>query len=348
MQKKQRVWVTGATGGLGQAVVRRFLAEGYCVLATGRNTTIGAQLVQQGAQFVALDIAQFSVSDWCQHLRAGDTVIHCAALSSPWGKYEHFHQVNVIGTRHLAAAALQMQVSRLIHVSTPSIYFDFSDRINLNESCALPRPVNFYAKTKLAAETELYLLAAQGLNTVIIRPRAIFGENDTVLMPRLLRAYRNGTMPLIAQGQALIDITHVDNVAHALFLATTVALDFSGGQAKIYNITNGEPMRVRKIFELLLSELDWPVRFKKIPWPLAHNYAKLLQWLGNMRNKEPLLTPYSAGVLAFSQTLDISKARTELGYAPLVSIGQGLARYITWARIHEPLIQTVRSLANEG
>lgn len=347
MQKKQRVWVTGATGGLGQAVVRRFLAEGYCVLATGRNTTIGAQLVQQGAQFVALDIAQFSVSDWCQHLRAGDTVIHCAALSSPWGQYAYFHQINVIGTRHLATAALQMQVSRLIHVSTPSIYFDFSDRINLSESCALPRPVNFYAKTKLAAETELYLLAAQGLNTVIIRPRAIFGENDTVLMPRLLRAYRNGTMPLIAQGQALIDITHVDNVAHALFLATTVALDFSDGQAKTYNITNGEPMRVRKIFELLFSELDWPVRFKKIPWPLAHNYAKLLQWLGNMRNKEPLLTPYSAGVLAFSQTLDISKARTELGYVPLVSIAQGLARYITWARIHEPLIQTVRSLPNE-
>jgi nucleoside-diphosphate-sugar epimerase len=348
MQKKQRVWVTGATGGLGQAVVRRFLAEGYSVLATGRNTTIGAQLTQQGAQFVALDIAQLSVNDWCQYLRAGDTVIHCAALSSPWGQYAHFHQINVIGTRHLATAALQMQVSRLIHVSTPSIYFDFSDRINLSESCALPRPVNFYAKTKLAAETELYLLAAQGLNTVIIRPRAIFGENDTVLMPRLLRAYRNGTMPLIAQGQALIDITHVDNVAHALFLATTVALDFSDGQAKTYNITNGEPMRVRKIFELLFSELDWPVRFKKIPWPLAHNYAKLLQWLGNMRNKEPLLTPYSAGVLAFSQTFDISKARTELGYAPLVSIAQGLARYITWARIHEPLIQTVRSLPNEG
>ena len=348
MIKKQRVWVTGATGGLGQAVVRRLLAEGCCVMATGRNTVIGAKLMQQGAHFMALDIGQLSVNDWCQYLRTGDTVIHCAALSSPWGKYAHFHQVNVIGTRHLAAAALKMKVSRLIHVSTPSIYFDFSDRINLNESCALPHPVNFYAKTKLAAEIELYLLAAQGLNTVVIRPRAIFGENDTVLMPRLLRAYRNGTMPLIAQGQALIDITYVDNVAHALFLATTVALDFSDGQAKIYNITNGEPMRVREIFEQLFTGLAVPVRFKKVPWPLAHNYAKLLQWLGNMRNKEPLLTPYSAGVLAFSQTLDISKARTELGYAPLVRIAQGLARYIAWARIHEPLIKTVRSLPNEG
>jgi nucleoside-diphosphate-sugar epimerase len=67
-----------------------------------------------------------------------------------------------------------------------------------------------------------------------------------------------------------------------------------------------------------------------------------------MRNKEPLLTPYSAGVLAFSQTLDINKARKELGYVPLVSIAQGLARYIAWARVHEPLIKTVRSLPNEG
>lgn len=117
----QRIWVTGATGGLGQSLVTRLLADRATVMATGRNTLTGAQLQALGASFEALDLTQMSGEDWCQRLSSDDIVIHCAALSSPWGPYDDFYQVNVVATERLAQAALKVGVQRFVHISTPSI-----------------------------------------------------------------------------------------------------------------------------------------------------------------------------------------------------------------------------------
>ena len=112
---RQRIWVTGATGGLGRALVLRLLNDNAEVMATGRNANIGAQLQTIGVSFESLDLTQMSVDDWRKRLSKDDIVIHCAALSSPWGEYDDFYQANVVATERLAQAALQVGVRRLVH-----------------------------------------------------------------------------------------------------------------------------------------------------------------------------------------------------------------------------------------
>src|SRR6185437_15399197 len=110
-----------------------------------------------------------------------------AALSSPWGKYKDFYQANVLGTENLIKAA--PKDARFIHVSSPSIYFDFSEKHNIKEDDPLPRkPVNYYVKTKLMAEALIdKAFNEQQLNVITIRPRAIFGPYDRAILPRILK-----------------------------------------------------------------------------------------------------------------------------------------------------------------
>ena len=115
--------VTGATGGLGRNLVQTLLAQGWQVAACGRNAEIGKML---DTEFHAFDL-----SDRNQTLKAfseADIVFHCAALSSPWGRYENFYRANVTATRNVLSAVRHHRIGKLIHVSTPSIYFDYLDQ----------------------------------------------------------------------------------------------------------------------------------------------------------------------------------------------------------------------------
>src|SRR5690349_14336676 len=112
--ERMRVLVTGATGGLGGAVARRFLADGAAVTATGRNRTAGARLAAAGMRFEAADLVDRAAVD---RLVAGhDVVIHCGGLSSPWGSAAAFESANVDGTRHVVEAASAHGIRRLVFV----------------------------------------------------------------------------------------------------------------------------------------------------------------------------------------------------------------------------------------
>ena len=209
--------VTGATGGLGRNLVQTLLAQGWQVAACGRNAEIGKML---DTEFHAFDL-----SDRNQTLKAfsnADIVFHCAALSSPWGRYEDFYRANVTATQNVLAAMRQHHIGKLIHVSTPSIYFDYLDQHKVPETFISRHFVNDYAYTKFLAEQEV--AAATDLSSVIIRPRGIFGEYDTAVLPRLLKIAQKGFLPLIRRagreaGGAVADVTYVGNVVHALVLA---------------------------------------------------------------------------------------------------------------------------------
>jgi nucleoside-diphosphate-sugar epimerase len=329
-----RYWVTGATGGLGHNVVERLCAHDATVFAIGRNAAIGETLTQLGAQFIPVELTQTSAQFWKSQFHANDIVIHCAALSSPWGAYRDFYAINVHATEQLAQAALVQGVARFVHISTPSLYFNFTHQTNIRESAPLPQPVNHYAATKRLAEERLRTYAQQGLNICILRPRAIYGAHDNVLVPRILRAYRNGVMPLIAGGQAWVDLTYMDNLVDAIVLGAHEPLDFSTKKIPTYNISNGDPIQLKTVFDSLLTHIGPAPRYKNIPWHVIHPLSHILQAMAKITRREPILTPYSAGVLAFDQTLCIEKAQIELNYHPRVRTLEGIERYLKWRTHH--------------
>ena len=315
--------VTGATGGLGRNLVQTLLAQGWQVVACGRNAEIGKML---GTEFHAFDL-----SDRNQTLKAfseADIVFHCAALSSPWGRYEDFYRANVTATQNVLAAMRHHHIGKLIHVSTPSIYFDYLDQHKVPETFVSRHFVNDYAYTKFLAEQEV--TAATDISSVIIRPRGIFGEYDTAVLPRLLKISEKGFLPLIRRagreaGGAVADVTYVGNVVHALVLAAGADVP----RAMPFNITNGEPQTVAVLYRRIIDALHLECSLKTVPYFLIDGLARMLEaraaW--SRTAAEPLMTRYSIGTVAFDQTLDITRARTLLGYEPQTSIADGLRQY---------------------
>lgn len=321
--------VTGATGCLGRHLASRLLRDGWEVHATGRNFTVGAALKDMGIIFHKADLSDTNIiKSLCAHK---DIIFHCGALSSPWGKYENFHQANVVGTHNIVEGCLEHNVRRLVHVSTPSIYFDFTEKHQISETDKLPeKPVNHYVASKIKAEQIVdTAFKKNNLPVVTIRPRAIFGPYDKVIMPRILRAGRNGKVPHIEGGKALIDVTYVDNVVESLLLCGSASNRVLG---KKYNITNGEPIRLKDLLERSFAALNFPFQPKHITYKTAYRAATLMEIIASLPfvSWEPTFTKYGVGVFSIGQTLDISAARCDLGYQPIVTLDQGIERFAAW------------------
>ncbi len=311
--------ITGATGGLGRELVGQLLAAGYRVRATGRDRAIGATL---GAEFVAADLTTAPLTALVSGV---DVVFHLAALSSPWGSSATFQAINVTATERLLAAARAAGCDGFVYASTPSIYAAPHDRIGLTEdSPVAARFANAYAATKYAAERLVIAADAPGFRTVAIRPRAIVGPDDTVLLPRVLRAARRGRFPLPGGGAAVIEPTDVRDAA-AAFVAADRHRAAAGGHA--INISGGDPRPVRQLLEQLFARLGRAPRFVAVPTGLAMTTADALERVAALLpgRPEPPVTRYSVMTFGFSQTMVLDRARDLLGWTPQHRIEEMIA-----------------------
>lgn len=333
-----KIVITGGTGFLGRHIVWRLGEQGHEVVFTGRDR-VQADAVMHAmpagasgpVHFCALEHGYPEAAERLLECAAGaQAIVHCAGLAAPWGSAAGFHAANVTSTQEVLAACRRHGVGKLVHISTPSIYFRFADCIGVREDDPLPPPVNTYAYTKLQAE---HLVLAAGLSQlVILRPRAIFGPWDNTLLPRLLRIVQSGRAPLLRGGRALLDLSYVDNVVDAVLLSLR-----DGCPGGAYNISNGEPIAAAELFARLAQSLRLPILAVHRPYAIADIAARALEaWARLASGKEPLITRYSLGTIAFSQTLDLTRATSQLGYAPRIGLEQAIARTAAWWKEQRP------------
>ncbi|WP_018751778.1 NAD-dependent epimerase/dehydratase family protein [Paenibacillus sanguinis] len=323
-----KVLITGATGFLGGHAARRLARMGWEVYAMGRSLDAGEKLKRDGIRFIEADLRDAAAVE--QACAGQEVVLHCGALSAPWGPYRSFYECNVEATRHVLAGCRKHEVSRLVHISTPSVLFDYHPRRSVREDAPLPqRPANAYAATKLLAEQEVLSACQDGVPALILRPRAIFGPQDRSLFPRLLEANAQGGVPMIGEGQASIDLTYVDNVVDAMVLGCQAGPEALG---RAYHISNGEAYTFRELMEKLFAMLAIPLQTRKLPYKVAYSLAALLELVYSALplKGEPPLTRYTVGSIGVTHTLDISLARQYLGYTPQVSVEEGLRRFADW------------------
>lgn len=316
-----RVLVTGATGFLGGTLIRHLRDRGYDTVALGRDAERCNRLEAAGIPTVRTDLSQ---PDPQRADRIGtlDAVVHCAALSAPWGRLAAFEAANVDGTRNVLDLATRLGARRFVNISSPTVYFELRDKIEVSETTPLPPPINAYARTKAAAER--LVLARPDLCPINLRPRGIYGAGEETLLPRLLTAARHGPLPLLRNGAAAIDLTHVSDVVAAIEAALVAEPALSG---ETFNISGGEVMAMREIVERACAVLRVPVRWRPLPFYPVLIAARLaeLASLARPTPKEPRVTPYTLGLFAFRQSLDISKAQALLGWQPKVRFDTGLA-----------------------
>ena len=223
-----KVVVTGGTGFVGRHLAWRLAGEGCEVVFCGRDPRAAEQvqrLAPAPMRFVALDHGSADAARQLSEAAAGAAaLVHCAALSAPWGSAEAFRRANLDSTREVIQACRTREVGRLVHLSTPSLYFDFRDRLGIREDEPLPPPVNRYAQTK--GEAEALLQAADVAPAVVLRPRAIFGPWDATLMPRMLRVMRRGAIPLMRGGRAELSAEEFVEILNEVGIATETFVDF--------------------------------------------------------------------------------------------------------------------------
>jgi nucleoside-diphosphate-sugar epimerase len=321
-----KILLTGATGFLGFRTLERLSANPLVekLVATGRTIKPTHFIVHSKVDYQLGDLTNL---DFVRQLVSqADCIIHAAALSSPWGRYNDFELANVQTQKNLILAAREFAVNRFVYISSPSIYFNASDRLNIKETDPLPEKfINAYAETKWLAEKELM---QSDLPYIILRPRALIGRGDTVIMPRLIHAFREGKLKIIGNGRNLVDLTSVANMAQAI--ERSMVAD-EAGLNQSYNITNGEPVRLWDSIDQVLSLLGYRFAQKKVPYTVVNLVARWMEWKSKMTNfKEPVLTIYGVGTLARSFTMDITKARTLLHYKPEVTTQEAMKEFADW------------------
>lgn len=311
--------VTGATGFLGGYLVDELQTHSYEVIANGRRV----EAMPPGAEPLVGDLDALRTVR-----REVDVVIHCAALSTPWGRWADFRHANVDGTAAVLDFARANGVRRLVHVSSPSIYAAPRDQLAIREDQALPpRALNGYIRSKREAEALLRAVSAApgSPEIVVVRPRGLIGRGDPVLVPHLLARADRGGIPMFRGGAQLIDLSSVENVARALRLAAEVP-DAAG---QTFNITNGDPRPFRDLVAQLAATLGRALPTRALPLPPIYAVAGLLEAVCSVLpgHPEPPVTRYTLSTVAYSQTLDIDRARAVLGYEPHVTIDHSLASY---------------------
>lgn len=326
--KQRRALVTGATGFVGGSLARRLHADGWAVTATGRSVTKGRLLTEEGIPFFPIDLAnRAGISQLC----AGqDVVFHCGALSTAWGALGDFRLANVIGTEHVIAGCRDHQVGRLIHVSTPSIYFSTESRLDVREDDPLPaNAINHYAETKRQAEALVDQATAAGLSTMTVRPRAVYGPGDQSLFPRIIKGLESGRLPQIGDGENVQNLTYIDNLVDALLLCANASEAYSGRK---YNVTDGVPVKIWDVIAQLAVGLGVPNPSRRLSFRFAYLLAAWLEGYHRLLRPEvePPLTRYGVIVLSRSQTLNIDAIRADLGYQPRVMLAAGLDATVQW------------------
>ncbi len=314
-----RVLVTGATSMIGRMVAERLLARGDEVTVLQRSTTEMTGVQQFNGSVTDAGIVSQAVA-------GQDAVIHLAAKVDITGEWDDFVSVNVEGTSTLLAAAKTAGVSRFVYISSPSVAHGGESLIGVGAEPADPDSTSgHYATSKAMAEQLALAASTADMPVVAIRPHLVIGVGDTQLVERILDRARQGRLPLIGSGLALIDTTWVDNAADAMVAALDECPDL-GGEAFV--ISNGEPRTVHELIARITNAagVEWSPR--SVPRKVAIAGGSVIEtvWDRTSRDDEPPMTSFGAEQLSTAHWFDQQRTREALGWTPKVSLAEGFER----------------------
>lgn len=328
--------VTGATGQVGNHVVRRLQADGWEVRVLVRDAARAGALSRAGVMLATGDVLE--PTGFARAARGCDLLVHAAAAITPRGGWEEFRKPNVEGTRNAIAAASGAG-AKLVHVSSVAVYgstrFSLDGRLTDEDTPFAPLPEHaWYSRSKRESDELVMRAHAEGrVWATAVRPDVIYGTHDRQFVPRIARMLRRGIAPLVGGGTSTMAVVQAANVADGIVRAA--ATDAAGGRA--YNLANDHDVTVREFFRLAAEGMEITLREVRIPYAVARTA------MGAFRRIAPLfvgnrMNAVTAGSLDFisrDNPFTSERARAELGWDPAVRPEVGVPEaFRWWARHH--------------
>ncbi len=321
-----RILVTGGTGFTGTALVQRLLDVGHAVVTLDYKEGLQSEALRsRGAQIVTGSVTDPGVVDRC--MEGVEFVFHLAAafreLNVPNSLYD---QVNVGGTRIVLEAARRHGIRKFVYCSTCGVHGNV-DHPPANEDAPI-QPADYYQRTKYQAEPIVLDRIGQGMETVVIRPAAIYGPGDPERFFMIFKRVARGTFPMFGTGRTLYHPLYIDNLVDAFLLC----LPPGAGSGRAYLIADENYYTIEEIVRAVARALDVPVDIPHYPILPAVALGHLVEMVCRPLGMIPPIFPRRVDWYRQNRAFDISRARTELGYVPRISLDEGLRRTGAWYR----------------
>jgi nucleoside-diphosphate-sugar epimerase len=320
-----RVLVTGATGFAGSAMLRALVGRGHRVRALVRDRSHARAL-----ELAGIEVAVGNMKDSASLTRAVrdvSVVYHFASIFRQAGlPEEEFRSVNVEGPSRLIIAASGAGVSRVVHISTVGVHGDIVSPPATETSPFGPGDV--YQRTKLEGEQQAICTATRlGVPLTVVRPAPMYGPRDRRLL-KMFRGVAHRRFPILGTGDALFSMVHIDDLVNGVRLAG----ESPAAIGRTYIIGSDEFMSLNALVDLIAEEAGVKPLHMHLPvWPFWLAGAVCEAVCEPLKIEPPL---YRRRVAFFtkSRAFDITRARTELGYTPKISLRDGVRTTLAWYR----------------
>lgn len=324
-----KAFVTGGTGLIGRAVVRKLLARGYQVTALARSESSAAALRDVGATALLGDITDR------ESMRLGmsdsDVVFHLAAVYdfTPAGVAQS-EATNVGGTRNVLGLAFELGIPRIIYTSSVAVFGDTRGALPDETYYAGGPFLTEYERTKWLAHYDVAeALIAQGAPIIIVLPGAVYGPGDTSWVADMMRLYYRGLLPVLPGPETVLTFAYVDDVAEGHILAAE-----KGRLGECY-ILAGPAVPLGEMVEFWTQLTGKPPPLARIPARVARPLAPLVGRVQSRLSLPQALSGELMRSLGASYAARADKARAELGWRPR-PIQSGMLETFEWIAATEP------------
>jgi nucleoside-diphosphate-sugar epimerase len=323
---KWKILVTGASGMVGYHLCKYLVKQGHAVIALVRKTSVIDDLasLSKFGDCKVVQVELFQQSELVSQMQGIDVVIHAAGCVDPLGNRDYIRKVNVEGTQSVLESAIKASVKQFIYISSLSVITGQEDQYNVAEDAPLKMCGEPYADSKVEAE-RLVMQAANKINVVALRPGFIYGPQERSWMPRLINSIAKRKAALIDGGTKETNVIYVENLCQA----TASAIMNEKAYGQVYNLTDGQKVTKKELFDAIATELNLPKVEKVLPSAIARPFCETVSALAPImpESLQKHLTRYSRAayrLAGVNQGFSCAKAERDLDYTSRISFAEGM------------------------
>jgi nucleoside-diphosphate-sugar epimerase len=326
-----KILITGGGGFIGSHLVEYQLNQGHFVRTIDLHTdTLGHLPRQDDLEIITGDITDKALM---KRLLSGINIVyHLASAHLDVSlSDDYFQGVNVEATVNLLKDAYEADVSRFVHCSSNGVVGEIQEPpADETTPC---RPTNIYEKTKLAGEQAAQKFGRDtGFQVVIARPAWVYGPRCP-RTEKLIRTIGKERFVMFGKGRTLRHPLYISDALHGL--ERCALADVPAGE--LYFLAGEETVTIAMLVNTIAELQNVPPPRLSFPLVLGKAVGVGMQTVFKVLNKRPPFSRRSLDFFIKDNAYNISKARRELGFAPEVSLRDGLIQTLTWINGRTPI-----------